>query len=282
MISGAQSAFEEMVSLRSYGRVVARSDDPAFLLRWSEDSQTVSYRDSFSVTMGEFRHLPEHFISQLDTLCSEMMFDWRPSVDLSRVKDDMTNTVRGYSFVQHPDNQLQSAYLELMERACTHSHRGLMRRNGSWNRRAVDAYLKLDNQIRAAFAGGMQLTGGQVARCRELLSLWCCNTEFGLRSIFAWNGYIMFVVRHHKAKQSMNREFIVARILPAPIGLPLFKYLAYIRPAVDVLYRDVVFGRGHGEPELSPLLFRANALAGSEPWSTSRLTTVITSATKKV
>ncbi|KAH7112034.1 hypothetical protein EDB81DRAFT_628075, partial [Dactylonectria macrodidyma] len=37
MVVGSQSAFEEFISLRSYGRVMARSDTPPILLRWSED-----------------------------------------------------------------------------------------------------------------------------------------------------------------------------------------------------------------------------------------------------
>ncbi|KAK2598909.1 hypothetical protein QQS21_005651 [Conoideocrella luteorostrata] len=62
MVSGAQSPFEEMMSLRDYGRVMARTDTPPFLLRWSEDSQIVFHGDVLRLSMGDFRHLPEHLI----------------------------------------------------------------------------------------------------------------------------------------------------------------------------------------------------------------------------
>ncbi|KJK73483.1 hypothetical protein H634G_11276 [Metarhizium anisopliae BRIP 53293] len=41
MVIGSESSFEEFFTLRSYGRVMARSDTPSFLLRWSEDGQTL-------------------------------------------------------------------------------------------------------------------------------------------------------------------------------------------------------------------------------------------------
>jgi hypothetical protein len=31
------------------------------------------------------------------------MFRWRPAINLTKVKDDLTNIKRGFSFVQHPD-----------------------------------------------------------------------------------------------------------------------------------------------------------------------------------
>jgi hypothetical protein len=38
---------EEFQSLRDFGRVIARTDPPSFLLRWSDDVETVFYGDNF-------------------------------------------------------------------------------------------------------------------------------------------------------------------------------------------------------------------------------------------
>ncbi|EXM13918.1 hypothetical protein FOTG_17654 [Fusarium oxysporum f. sp. vasinfectum 25433] len=167
MVSGAQSAFEEMMSLRNYGRVMAQSDPPTFLLRWSDDARTVFYGDTLQVTMSDFRRLPRYFIDEAESLCDDMMFGWKPTIDLSKPKDDMTDMSRGFSFVQHPDNQLQAAYLELLDKACTMRRHGLYR-NGSWDRKAVYAYIKKDDSLRAFFAGSLQTATGQVVRCKEL------------------------------------------------------------------------------------------------------------------
>lgn len=178
------------MSLRNYGRVMAQSDPPTFLLRWSDDSQTVFYGDILQVTMSDFRRLPRYFIDEAESLCNDMMFGWKPTIDLSSLKDDMTNMSRGFSFVQHPDNQLQAAYLELLDKACTTRRRGLYR-DGSWDRKAVYAYIKKDDSLRAAFAGALQTATGQVVRCKELFSPWCVNGEFGARGFCIYKGFMI-------------------------------------------------------------------------------------------
>jgi hypothetical protein len=280
MVSGAQSAFEEMMSLRNCGRVMAQSDPPTFLLRWSDDSQTVFYGDILQVTMSDFRRLPRYFIDETESLCDDMMFGWKPPIDLSKLKDDMANTSRGFSFVQHPDNQLQAAYLELLDKACTTRRYGLYR-DGSWDRKAVYAYIKKDDSLRAYLAGSLQTATGQVVRCKELFSLWCVNGEFGARGFCIYKGFMIFIIRHHKAKRSTNREFVVARFIPVQIGHSLFKYLVFIRPLVEMLYRELFTGQKQGL-EFSPLFFRTELHAGSKPWTANRLTTIMKDATKKV
>jgi hypothetical protein len=53
------------------------------------------------------------------------MYDLDPVVDLASVKDDLTNTRSGFSFVKHPDNGLVDAYLDLSVKACTTRRKGL-------------------------------------------------------------------------------------------------------------------------------------------------------------
>jgi hypothetical protein len=54
MVLGSQSPLEEMISLRSCGRRLARSDTPAYLLHWSEDGQVVDIGDTLKISMREF------------------------------------------------------------------------------------------------------------------------------------------------------------------------------------------------------------------------------------
>ncbi|KAH8650435.1 hypothetical protein BGZ61DRAFT_545804 [Ilyonectria robusta] len=216
MVVGSQSAFEEMISLRNYGRVIARSDTPAFLLRWSDNGQTVSYGDSFRVSMTEFRLLGNYITQQAETLCTELMYDWDPVVDLAKIKDDITNTEKGFSFVLHLDNHLKDAHLALCERACTTRRNGLSR-GGNWDWKAVFRYLRKEEAMCNFLLLGMSSLGGQTPRWPDLSSLWCVNGEFTLRGIYVYNKSMVFVVRHHKAKASTNREFIVAPFLTSPI-----------------------------------------------------------------
>lgn len=113
MVAGSEFPFAEMMSLRHYGRKIARFDTPAFLLRWSTDGLTVFLGDNFCVSRDQFRLLPTHFISQARHLCAELMFGWEPPVDLYSVRDDLSNICSGYSSVQHPQNRLRNAHLQL-------------------------------------------------------------------------------------------------------------------------------------------------------------------------
>ncbi|KAH7227215.1 uncharacterized protein BKA55DRAFT_545827 [Fusarium redolens] len=116
--------------LRNYGQVIARTDTPPHLLRWSDNGQVVSLGDEISVSMSQFRRLPKHFIKEAAMLCNEMMFAWDPAIDLANITDDMTNNKEGFSFVLYPRNKLDTAYLELVHRASTAHRNGLFRGNG--------------------------------------------------------------------------------------------------------------------------------------------------------
>ena len=85
----------------------------------------------------------------------------------------------------------------------------------------------------------MMLTlGGQVPRATEVLSLEFYNGQSTEHRVYVYNGFIMFVIRHHKAKKSTNKEFTVVRFLPANPGKLLFYYLVYIRKVVAMLRRE--------------------------------------------
>jgi hypothetical protein len=94
MITGSPSPLEEFQSLRDFGRVIARTDPPSYLLRWSDDGETVSYGDDFSLTMESFRGLAEHFLLKAEELCDDLMFGLNPVIDLAKVKDDLQYPIR--------------------------------------------------------------------------------------------------------------------------------------------------------------------------------------------
>ncbi|KAK7575421.1 hypothetical protein V3481_017381 [Fusarium oxysporum f. sp. vasinfectum] len=131
MVMGSQSSFEGFVSLRAYGCVAARNDMPSCLLYWSDDGQSVGWGQGVEISMGQFRALTEYLIKEVNSLCNSLMFGLEPDIDLSQIKDDMTNNDNGYSFVMDPKNKLTSAYLDLLTRACTARHGCLSRGKGS-------------------------------------------------------------------------------------------------------------------------------------------------------
>ncbi|KAG4271473.1 hypothetical protein FPRO04_10913 [Fusarium proliferatum] len=158
-VLGSQSPFEELFSLLAYGKAIASSETPPFLLRWSDDGQSVSHGDLLTISMGSFRQLPQALLGEASRLCAELMYDWQPPLDLTSIKDDLTNTTHGFSFVTHPRNGLVDAYLKLSLKACTSLSNPLSRK-GSWDRKAVFAYWKKEEALREALAGLLMMTGG--------------------------------------------------------------------------------------------------------------------------
>jgi hypothetical protein len=209
------------------------------------------------------------------------MFDLNPDIDLSKVKDDMTNTQYGFSFLQYLDNKLADAYLDLSTKACT-TCRNRLFRQGCWDWKAIFLYRKKVEAFEEMLLGGLHTTGGQLPRAPELLSLECHNGSSTEHRLYIWNGSMAYLTRHHKAKRSTNREFNVIRFLPVRLGHSLYKYLVYIRPFVEMLQREQSsFPDSAVAPSQRRLLFRSGH-ALDKAWDPSRLTAILKKATAEV
>ncbi|KAH7014618.1 LOW QUALITY PROTEIN: uncharacterized protein B0I36DRAFT_378241 [Microdochium trichocladiopsis] len=237
----------EMLSLRDYGRVIARTDTPSFFLHWSDDLQTLS----------------EHFIGHAEERCEQLMLGLQVDVHLERVKDDLVNAKDGFSFISHPHNKLSHAYAQLLKQACT-PHSGLFdESHGTWK-----ATAKIAERLLEFLAGCFHTTSGQTGRA------------FGERGLYIHNGSVMTLIRHHKAKRSTNREFNVVRFLPLRVGRVIFRYLVYIRPFLTTLGKEPVSSQrslsGH---IVSPPLLFSSGVDRSKPWDASKLAAIFKKAT---
>ncbi|KAH7199165.1 hypothetical protein BKA60DRAFT_411898, partial [Fusarium oxysporum] len=277
MVLGSQSPLAELVSLRDFGRNVARIEPPSVLFHWSSDGETVS-NGALRLTMREFRKLPDYFITRAEDLCDKLMFGVKADVDFLKIKDDLASSKSGYNFTKVPENGLDSAYLELLVQAYAAGKNGLAK-DGLWRLHSVTSYLKQVVEMEEQLAGGLYTSCGQTPRVLELLSLECENGPNTICGIHVWGGYVVYVIRHHKAKRLTNREFYVVRFLPIRLGRVLYKYLVYIRKVADLLRREQT-GYNHSGQQLSQtrLLFHSNGKA----WPTSRLTAILTKATLEV
>jgi hypothetical protein len=85
-------------------------------------------------------------VDSADALLCEVMYGLRVIFDLSRLRNDMSVTKQGYSFVQDSRNNLATKYLELSSQACLDSENGLMSEE-NWNLKAVRHYLDQDHEL---------------------------------------------------------------------------------------------------------------------------------------
>ncbi|KAL6405826.1 hypothetical protein AUP68_10965 [Ilyonectria robusta] len=278
MVAGSPTPLAELHSLRNFGHRVARTEPPTFFLHWSDDGDRVSWGDDSSLSMQDFRGLADYFITRAEELCDELMYGFEPHFDLSKIKDDMTNTQPGYSFVMHPDNGFENIYKDLLVRACT-SRTGKLAIQGQWNFKAITSYLRLMTRLEEMLGGGYLTACGQVPRLLELLSLAVENSPCATRGMFIWNGSVAYALQHHKAKRSTNQEFYVVRFLPIRLATVTLKYLTCIR-RVGALLRREQFGQSSlGRSSLRGFLFfQSNGKA----WTSTRLTALLKAASKKV
>jgi hypothetical protein len=267
MVFGCLTPLGEFLSLRAFGRKQARSDTPSFLVRWSDDGSTLFYDDT-SISMENFRNFGHSLVLHAEALCDKLMFNWLPRVDLNRVRDEMSNTRQGYSFIQDPANDLSTAYLTLSTRACTAQGDGLLQ-GDRWDFKAVSEYLKMTEAHQGYLAGTMLTLGGQGPRATELLSLEYCNGQSSQRGVYVYNGFMIYVTRHHKAKRSTNNEFTVVRFLPAKVGKLLYYYLVYIRPFAAMLQRETSRCR------VSSNFLFCSPQAPQRPWHSKRLADIL-------
>jgi len=231
--------------------------------------------------MQEFRRLSEYFVSQAETVCQELMFKWKPPINLAAVKDDLANRTAGFSFIHHRANRLDKAYLDLMNLAYEPGPNSLSRR-GTWDWESVFRYRKKVQSLLLMILGMFASTGGQFPRTTELFPLEICNSTTSERGIYVYNGSIVFVTRHNKAKRSTNREFNVVRFLPVRAGHILYQYLVYILPL------DTMLGREQDHLHGRQVKTRERRLLFSDPdepghqWRAVRLTAVLQQATRRV
>jgi hypothetical protein len=208
------------------------------------------------------------------------MYGWKPEMRLSEMKDDLTNTSPGYSFVAHPGNNLKDAYKSLLAHACICQDAALhaLTSHGQWRWSAVREYINKTEDLDKMTAGGFGTACGQGIRTRELFSIEYENSPSSQRGIFFWNGKMLYVTRHHKAKRTTNHEFHVARFLPARLAVVLTKSVAYIRRVANILRREQNGYYDSPSIQTKPLLFQSNG----KPWPISRMTVIFQVASTEV
>lgn len=203
------------------------------------------------------------------------MGSFRPKLNLSLLRDRISEHKHGYSFIQDLKNETDSSYLDLANSICALPEHGLMNHNG-WNLRLVRQFLKKEEILLEQIMLMMYLRGGQASRTTEFFSLRCENGASTLRGIYVHQGSMMYVTRHSKARRSTNQEFQVARYLPESDSLALATYLVYIRPLVAMIHRS-----SFGLERERKLLF-CSLEDPDKAWRATRLTSALKKLTREV
>ncbi|KAH6985327.1 hypothetical protein EDB80DRAFT_821764 [Ilyonectria destructans] len=233
MCDGTMSPLGEFLSLLAYGRALHRAEGPAYHFHWSENDQVLSWDGHLHLTMNSFRGLSREALRQATIQCRRLMYEWEPAdPDLGAIRDRLSTSTAGYSFVADPTNRLADAYLEVFMRACTSPVDGLLKAqsksSSTWDSEAAQVYLDAHDVLLKVLMVLCQLDSGQGARIPELLTIECCNTSSRLRGIGMYGMKMFSIIRHHKARLTTDNEFQVARFFSQPVAFLMYRYLVYI------------------------------------------------------
>ncbi|KAI9846389.1 MAG: hypothetical protein M1837_003980 [Sclerophora amabilis] len=237
---GSPTPLGEMLSLRSYGRKLAKDEGGQRSLQWSANLQDCQLQGQiFSV--AAFKTFVRKILQDLKGQLQDLIYGQLPYVDLHTIADDLTSTKVGSSFRdQAPNAHLQNAYQDLMRRAwCnTDPHRSLQHRD-QWHARAILAYFERIGNFLQTLLVAMHICSGQPARGPEITGILHTNSIHRARNVFCVHGRIVWITQYHKARTTTNHSFHVARFLPPVLDQVLAVYLIYIQPFVQLLQHQL-------------------------------------------
>ncbi|KAI7371326.1 hypothetical protein KC328_g17564, partial [Hortaea werneckii] len=263
LADGTFSVMSKMLSLLAYGKHIALNHSNAGTTSMSPDRQTLYYRGQL-INLPLFGRVVRDVVTAAeDILWAELLRTSRSerfALPLEQLRDDVTFTKRGVSFVTHPANGLSNTRVWMLERA----GRTLLR-GKTWRTAAVQAYLRQVDRFRELLLFCVHVTGGQPARGTEITSLRFRNGFMQDRNVFVMHGQLVVVTRYHKSQSQFDRPKVIPRFLPWRVGQLLAVYLAYVQP-----FQEFLAGR-------VSRLARSDYIWSNAfgPWGTERLTKIL-------
>jgi hypothetical protein len=283
MIYGSNSPMNWVLKLRAYGKKIRDSSTGLGYIIWSEDGSAISYKDT-ELSMAGLRGFVQQQIELAQSALEDLLLvhseedraDVIPPLVLRDLKDDPSNNQRGWSFLNHPQNQaLQGKEQWLLNRVVDndwlHEEFFLTQALGKWRKASVQQYFRRVDCFLERILLLVHITSGQPARGTEILSLRVSNTLHGIRrNIFIENGLVSFVTFYHKGYSISGSTKIIHRYLPREVGELLIYYLWLIRPFCNQL-RLLAFSAA--APPSSFLWARGDK--EDDNWESARLSTVL-------
>jgi hypothetical protein len=236
LLRGGLGPFSEILELKAFAKSIVKKEGQPGTLSWASDGHSFTLGDNQQVQLRDFCRIHFTRVTEVAIAISQIMLDWTPSIDLTLIHDDLTCRIPGWSFLNHPKNNLTFEYKSLLRRAWTSSFRGSpFVKKGHWLLPTCSAYLQAGTEVEKQLWSAIHLTAGLPGRGSEICSIRLHNTALAIRHIFIRGGQILVIISYNKARTSNNYAFYIVRYLPLPLGLSVFKYIVYVRPFLDFL-----------------------------------------------
>lgn len=277
--------FSWAVSLRSFGKQIRDSTTSLGYIQWSDDEQTVHYKD-VELTMQSFRRFILVQVQRVQNLLSDVLMlgvdeareDMIPMIHLHRLRDNPAVIENGWNFLDDERNRAllpcKKGWLlhrvlrtdRLREQFTYHSSS----QHVVWDKQAVRQYHKQVDAFLEGLLLLIHITSGQPARGSEITSLQHTNSTFH-RNMFIEHGLVALVTSYHKGYTCTGSTKIIHRYLPKEVSELVVYYLWMVLPFLRELDLLVPSKKSRATSFLWP--------DGDGCWNSQRLSNVLKRAT---
>ncbi|EAW23656.1 putative telomere-associated RecQ helicase [Aspergillus fischeri NRRL 181] len=271
LLYGVRAPFSWITRLRTYRKKIQNSTTSLGYIYWSDDEQTLSYKD-LRLSMQGLRQfiasqvqLAQADLARLFLLHEEEVWEEVvPQLVLHKLQDDPTNNQQGWNFLR--DQRTRAALPTTGEwwlLDCIGQQDQVL-----WQEGVVNHYLQQAKAFLEHLLLLVYITGGQPGRATELLSLRHSNTLHGRHhNVFIEHGLVSTVTMYHKGYSIDNTTKIIHRYLPKAVSELVVYYLWLILPFCQALQKLVHGQKGPASAFLWPV--------GDGSWDSSQLRKVL-------
>ncbi|KAF8414475.1 hypothetical protein EV426DRAFT_712716 [Tirmania nivea] len=239
----------EILLLLAYAMAIAKSTSSRSTIVWgsSQNADTLYYKGE-PVYKAGLCSLAHSILSQANNILThELLLDPTFDIftqDIVLLKDDMTSRMTGHSFLTDSRNTIgiRPAQQMILRRVMQDRLLGsrlytlVHGNNICWLLGAIDGYLFHVQEFLNLMAVLVNVTGGQLARGTELLTLRYANSGTTLRNIYIQDSQVIIVADYYKNRGQLQKSCPKVRFLPPTVAQLLIVYLICIVPFVQFLY----------------------------------------------
>ena len=227
--------------------------------------------------MAKVRGMCQELTVELEGLLHELLFGQSVKpVPLPQLVDSMGTAQRfqqkGYSFLDHPDNQPWKVGWEFLWQRMLKADQRLVKSRSSgsgsgqdeWAKQPCKAYLAREKQFLLKLMVAMHIQGGQPARSPEIGSIKVRNSGTSSRNLFMINGRVAVVTTYDKSRKRRGKTKYVFRCFPDQLSQIIVQYLVYVLPFTRVVSKtkgDFLFAVEKDQPWIQDQLSEAVAVA---------------------
>jgi hypothetical protein len=217
LADGSLSVMSKMLSMLAYSKHIAMNHSNAGAVFWSDDRSVMTYKGN-AIGLEQFSRFARDIVGEAEEkLWSDVLKttkDERFSISLETLKDDVTFTKRGMSFINHKQNGLSNKQEWLLRRFVSEPSRWKLRMNGRWMKGEVRRYLRTIDRFRELLLLSIHICGGQPARGSEITAIRFRNGFTQDRNVFVVHGQVIVVTRYHKSQSQFDKPKVIPRFLP--------------------------------------------------------------------